>query len=156
VRRIHSDSFGIHPSESTDQIVAQLRSNVRNQLCFILIRQALIHSANSLISLIASLLSPTYNYSDVCTKYQEASKIINLALQGIVAQCLPGASIIDISEFGRTVIVSQSAKLFTKKVNGQVVDRGVAFPVCISVNDIVCNHAPLESSEERVSSQPIV
>ena len=68
-----------------------------------------------------------------------------------MAQCLPGASIIDISEFGRTVIVSQSAKLFTKKVAGQVVDRGVAFPVCISVNDIVCNHAPLESSEERVS-----
>jgi hypothetical protein len=90
-------------------------------------------------------------FSDVCTKYQEASKIINLALQGIVAQCLPGASIIDISEFGRTVIVSQSAKLFTKKVAGQVVDRGVAFPVCISVNDIVCNHAPLESSEEKVS-----
>lgn len=94
-------------------------------------------------------------HSDVCTKYQEASKIINLALQGIVAQCLPGASIIDISEFGRTVIISQSAKLFTKKVAGQVVDRGVAFPVCISVNDIVCNHAPLESSEERVSCKSV-
>jgi methionine aminopeptidase len=78
-----------------------------------------------------------------------------LALQGIVAQCLPGASIIDISEFGRTVIVSQSAKLFTKKVAGQVVDRGVAFPVCISVNDVVCNHAPLESSEEKVRYQLI-
>lgn len=29
--------------------------------------------------------------SDVCTKYQEASKIANLALTGLVGMCLPGA-----------------------------------------------------------------
>lgn len=85
--------------------------------------------------------------SDVCTKYQEASKIVNLALQGLVAQCLPGAKILDLCEFGHTVITSQAAKLFTKKVNGQMIDRGVAFPVCISVNDVVCNHSPLPSEE---------
>ena len=28
--------------------------------------------------------------SDVCTKYQEASKIVNLALTGLLSQCLPG------------------------------------------------------------------
>jgi methionine aminopeptidase len=81
--------------------------------------------------------------SDVCTKYQEAAKIVNLALQGLVSQCVPGGTILDICEFGQTIITTQSAKLYTKKVNGQVVDRGVAFPVCISVNDIVCNHSPL-------------
>jgi len=32
-------------------------------------------------------------------------------------------------------------------VNGAVVERGVAFPVCISVNDVVCNHSPLASEE---------
>jgi hypothetical protein len=92
-------------------------------------------------------------YSDVCTKYQEAAKIVNLALQGLVSQCVPGGTILDICEFGQTIITTQSAKLYTKKVNGQVVDRGVAFPVCISVNDIVCNHSPLPN-EERVSAVP--
>jgi methionine aminopeptidase len=72
-----------------------------------------------------------------------------LALQGLVSQCLPGAQVIDICEFGHTVLTTQVAKLYTKKVNGQVIDRGVAFPVCISVNDVVCNHSPL-LSEERV------
>jgi curved DNA binding protein len=86
-------------------------------------------------------------YSDVCTKYQEAAKIVNLALQGLVSQCVPGGTILDICEFGQTIITTQSAKLYTKKVNGQVVDRGVAFPVCISVNDIVCNHSPLPNEE---------
>mmetsp|Transcript_8104 Transcript_8104/g.11615 ORF Transcript_8104/g.11615 Transcript_8104/m.11615 type:complete len:399 (+) Transcript_8104:149-1345(+) len=85
--------------------------------------------------------------SDVCTKYQEASRIVNLALTGLVQQCVPGAKIIDLCQFGTTVMETQAAKLYTKKVNGAVVERGVAFPVCISVNDVVCNHSPLSSEE---------
>ena len=34
--------------------------------------------------------------SDVCTKYQEASKIVNLALQGLISQCVPGAKVMDL------------------------------------------------------------
>jgi curved DNA binding protein len=86
--------------------------------------------------------------SDVCTKYQEASKIVNLALEGLVGQCVPGAKILDLCEFGQTILEASAVKLYTKKVNGKAIDRGVAFPVCISVNDIVCNHSPL-ATEER-------
>ncbi|GAX12814.1 hypothetical protein FisN_15Hu293 [Fistulifera solaris] len=89
--------------------------------------------------------------SDVCTKYQEAAKIVNLALQGLVSQCVPGASVLDLCEFGHTVIHTQAQKLFTKKVDGRSIDRGVAFPVCISVNDVVCNFSPLPT-DETVSS----
>jgi len=85
--------------------------------------------------------------SDVCTKYQEAAKIVNLTLEGLVGQCIPGAKILDLSEFGHTVMEAQAAKLYTKKVDGKLVDRGVAFPICISVNDIVCNHSPLPTEE---------
>lgn len=88
--------------------------------------------------------------SDVCTKYQEAAKIVNLALKGLVAQCVPGAKVIDLCEFGHTVLTTQAAKVYTKKIDGQVIDRGVAFPVCVSVNDIVCNDSPLPN-DQRVS-----
>ena len=84
-------------------------------------------------------------------------------------------------QFGTTIIDSQAAKLYTKKVsviaaplpfrsiiavpspakslirrshreqvNGKNIERGVAFPVCVSVNDVICNHSPL-GSEEVVS-----
>ena len=96
-------------------------------------------------------LSPTVSVSDVCTKYQEAAKIVNLALQGLVEQCKPGAKVLDLCEFGHTVINTSAQKLFTKKVNGQPIERGVAFPVCISVNDCICNYSPLPE-EERVSA----
>lgn len=59
---------------------------------------------------------------------------------------------IDLCEFGHTVMKAAAAKVYTKKVNGQLIDRGVAFPVCISVNEVVCNDSPL-LSEERVSSR---
>lgn len=42
--------------------------------------------------------------SDVTTKYQEAAKIANLALQGVVQQCVAGARINDLCKFGDTVI----------------------------------------------------
>lgn len=85
--------------------------------------------------------------SDVCTKYQEASKIVNLALKGLVSQCVPGAQVLDLCKFGATIIDTSSSKLYTKKVKGVAVEKGVAFPVCISVNDVICNNSPLGSDE---------
>mmetsp|Transcript_19247 Transcript_19247/g.31988 ORF Transcript_19247/g.31988 Transcript_19247/m.31988 type:complete len:407 (+) Transcript_19247:157-1377(+) len=85
--------------------------------------------------------------SDVCTKYQEASKIVNLTLEGLVSQCVVGAKVVDLCQFGTTVMETAAAKLYTKKQKGILMDRGVAFPVCISVNDVVCNHSPLSSEE---------
>ena len=35
-------------------------------------------------------------------------------------------------------------KLYSKQ---KQLEKGVAFPVCISVNDIVCNFSPLSSEE---------
>jgi curved DNA binding protein len=85
--------------------------------------------------------------SDVCTKYQEACKIVNLTLEGLVSQCIPGAKVVDLCLFGTSVMEAQAAKLYMKKVKGTLMDRGVAFPVCVSVNDVVCNHSPLASEE---------
>mmetsp|Transcript_33018 Transcript_33018/g.56125 ORF Transcript_33018/g.56125 Transcript_33018/m.56125 type:complete len:405 (-) Transcript_33018:152-1366(-) len=85
--------------------------------------------------------------SDVCTKYQEASKIVNLALKGVISQCIPGAKVLDLCKFGATVIETSASKLYTKKVNGVAIEKGVAFPVCVSVNDVICNNSPLGSEE---------
>ncbi|VEU34079.1 unnamed protein product [Pseudo-nitzschia multistriata] len=49
-----------------------------------------------------------------------------------------------------------ASKLYTKKVNGVAIDRGVAFPVCVSVNDIVCNCSPLNDPEpESIAMTPL-
>lgn len=83
----------------------------------------------------------------MCTKYQEASKIVNLTLEGLVAQTVVGAKVLDLCKFGTTVMETAASKLYTKKVNGKTIDRGVAFPVCVSVNDVVCNCSPLNDTD---------
>jgi len=92
--------------------------------------------------------------SDVCTKYQEASKIVNLTLEGLVAQTVVGANVLDLCKFGTTVMETAASKLYTKKVNGKTIDRGVAFPVCVSVNDVVCNCSPLNDTDPE-STPPL-
>lgn len=48
--------------------------------------------------------------SDVTTKYQESAKIANLALQGVIQQCVAGARVHDLCKFGDTVIEQVTAK----------------------------------------------
>ena len=121
-------------------------SVARNDVCRVL--YALDSSLFDFEASISHLfLSPSNTNSDVCTKYQEASKIVNLALEGLITQCVPGAKVLDLCEFGTKVMEASAAKLYTKKVNGKTIDRGIAFPVCISVNNMVCNFSPLETDE---------
>lgn len=87
--------------------------------------------------------------SDVCTKYREAGKIVNLALEGLVAQAKPGAKIIDLCRFGDNVIAQKCASIYQKKVKGKVIEKGIAFPTCVSVNECVCHNSPLESDAEQ-------
>jgi len=87
--------------------------------------------------------------SDVCTKYREAGKIANLALQGLMLQAKPGAKILDLCKFGDTVIVQKCSTIYGKKVKGKVIEKGVAFPTCVSVNECVCHNSPLESDPDQ-------
>ena len=83
--------------------------------------------------------------SDVCTKYREAGKIANKVLEGVVQQCTAGADVKDICTFGDTVIGSLTAGIYQKKVNGVAVEKGCAFPTCISLNECLCHNSPLSS-----------
>jgi methionine aminopeptidase len=106
--------------------------------------------------------------SDVCTKYQEASRVVNLALSGLVSRCVPGAKVGELCKFGHDVIDAACSKLYKGSSSGggggagansnnkggeaknKKIEKGVAFPVCVSVNDVICNRSPL-ASEETVS-----
>jgi len=86
--------------------------------------------------------------SDVTTKYREAAKITNFALQSVIERCVPGARVIDICKFGDGIIEQKCSQIFRGKVKGKAIDKGVAFPTCLSVNECVCHNSPLESEEQ--------
>ncbi|KEH38647.1 putative methionyl aminopeptidase [Medicago truncatula] len=82
---------------------------------------------------------------DVVTKYKSAAEIVNKALQLVISECKPDVKIVDICEKGDSFIREQTGKLY-KNVKKKI-ERGVAFPTCISVNNTVCHFSPLASDE---------
>ncbi|KAG0466522.1 hypothetical protein HPP92_017498 [Vanilla planifolia] len=92
--------------------------------------------------------------SDVVTKYKAAAEIVNKALQLVISLCKPKAKIVDICEKGDTFIREQAGSMY-KNVKKKI-ERGVAFPTCISVNNTVCHFSPLWNDETVLEENDLV
>jgi len=95
----------------------------------------------------------TVEDSDVVTKYQEAAKIANAVLLDCLARCIVGANVGDICKFGDDLINEKTSLIYRgKSKSGKPIEKGVAFPVCVSVNEVVCNCSPLPSEQNKVKN----
>jgi curved DNA binding protein len=93
---------------------------------------------------ISDLSSP-----DVTTKYRTAGDIINKALAKVAEQCVVDADIATLCEASDKLLEEETGKLYNKKVKDKKIEKGIAFPTCISVNEIVGHFSPLKG-ESRV------
>ncbi|CAD5172550.1 unnamed protein product, partial [Musa acuminata subsp. malaccensis] len=91
---------------------------------------------------------------DVVTKYKSAAEIVNKALQLVTSKCKPKAKIVDLCEQGDAFIREQAGNIY-KNVKRKI-ERGVAFPTCISVNNTVCHFSPLASDDAVLEENDIV
>ncbi|KAL3699035.1 hypothetical protein R1sor_017057 [Riccia sorocarpa] len=92
--------------------------------------------------------------ADVVTKYKNAAEIANKALQSVVAECKAGVKVVDLCEKGDSLIRDLTANVF--KHSKKKIEKGVAFPTCVSLNNTVCHFSPLASDESVVSAGDIV
>ncbi|KAG6550145.1 hypothetical protein Mapa_008101 [Marchantia paleacea] len=92
--------------------------------------------------------------ADVVTKYKNAAEIANKALQLVVAECKAGVKVVDLCEKGDSVIRDLTANVF--KQSKKKIEKGVAFPTCVSLNNTVCHNSPLASDESLVSANDMV
>jgi len=81
----------------------------------------------------------------VVTKYRMAADIATNALQAVVAAAVPGKAVVELCELGDSVIQKATDGLFSKAKGEKKVEKGIAFPTCISVNNIVGHYSPLKS-----------
>ncbi|WZZ17210.1 hypothetical protein YC2023_110299 [Brassica napus] len=102
---------------------------------------------------------------EVVTKYKSAAEIVNSknndfyleiaeALQVVLAECKPKAKIVDICEKGDAFIKEQAGSMY--KNAKKKIDRGVAFPTCVSVNNTVGHFSPLASDETLLEEGDMV
>jgi len=83
--------------------------------------------------------------SDAVNKSREASQIASQVLDGVLTQVLAGKRPVELCAFGDALIEKLVAPLYKTKKS---VEKGVAFPTCISVNNCVAHYSPLESEDK--------
>lgn len=103
-----------------------------------------------------NLSSPDCSRPEVTTKYSTAAGIANEVLQKVIDACTPDADIAEICKLGDNLIDERCQKVYTKKEKGETVRRGIAFPTCLSVNEICGNFSPLMSESQKLAEGDLV
>mmetsp|Transcript_20295 Transcript_20295/g.22989 ORF Transcript_20295/g.22989 Transcript_20295/m.22989 type:complete len:386 (-) Transcript_20295:218-1375(-) len=91
----------------------------------------------------------------VLDKYQAAAKVANEILQQVVAKVVPGASVHEICTFGDKALEEGLKGVYNKKGKGSV-EKGIAFPTCVSVNELCGHVSPLPEDDIEVKEGDVV
>lgn len=89
---------------------------------------------------------------DVMTKYKFAGRAVDEVLEVLSKACVVGANSKVLCDKGDEKIKELIQPLFSKSkdANGNRIVRGLSFPTTVSINEVLCNHAPYTEEEGRV------
>ena len=83
----------------------------------------------------------------VVNKYKVAGEIANAALEAVLKEVKAGASTLKLCHLGDKIIAEKTSALFKKQ---KQLKKGLAWPTCISVNNIICHYSPLDSFKDII------
>jgi len=93
---------------------------------------------------------------NVVTKYKESAKISNDAVAAVSKACVAGANVLELCNMGDGFITEAVKGVYTKKVDGKAMAKGVAFPTSISINNCVCASCPPDGSTTTLADGDVV
>ncbi|KAJ6508032.1 proliferation-associated protein 1 [Mycena polygramma] len=82
------------------------------------------------------------------TKYKTAADIVHNVMKKLIELSVEGAKIIDLCIEGDKLIEAGTAGVYNKSVKGVKVNKGLAFPTSVSVNNTVAHFSPLASDPQ--------
>ncbi|RNE97944.1 proliferation-associated 2g4 [Trypanosoma rangeli] len=100
----------------------------------------------------AERVSETIVKPDVMTKYKSAGRALDEVMDILAAACVPGATTKHLCDLGDEELLRRVQAMFSKAkdADGNRILRGLSYPTNVSVNQILCNHAPLVEEEALV------
>ncbi|XP_033101485.1 proliferation-associated protein 2G4-like [Anneissia japonica] len=78
----------------------------------------------------------------VVTKYKLAAGMVNAVLKHVMEKCVEGAIVLELCKEADKLLLEKTGSVYKKD---KEIKKGIAFPVCISVNNCICHYSPLES-----------
>jgi curved DNA binding protein len=85
----------------------------------------------------------------ILDKYKAAALITNAALLKVIALCVPGADIYTVCQEGDKFIDEELKKVFNNKKSKKL-ERGIAFPTCVSVNHVMGHYSPMQDESTQL------
>lgn len=86
--------------------------------------------------------------ADVVTKYKTSAEICNKALDLAIKSCKDGELVIKVCSEVDKFINDECGKIWKKKQY----KKGIAFPTCISINNVVGHFCPVEADDKSKMS----
>jgi curved DNA binding protein len=86
----------------------------------------------------------------ILDKYKAAAQIADAALQKVISLCVVGADVHKVCQEGDIFIEEELKKIFNNKKSKKL-ERGIAFPTCVSVNNVCGHFSPM--GDESVQLQ---
>mmetsp|Transcript_30042 Transcript_30042/g.58690 ORF Transcript_30042/g.58690 Transcript_30042/m.58690 type:complete len:366 (+) Transcript_30042:36-1133(+) len=77
---------------------------------------------------------------EVVNKYQFAGTVANAAIEAVKAACAVGKSVAELCELGDNTINEKLTTVY----KGKKIEKGIAFPTCISLNNCCGHFSPLK------------
>jgi len=123
---------------------------------------------------------PLYDLSnpDVTTKYNTCGEVCNAALKTVLSMIKEGADVFEICKAGDAFIVSEASKHYNKRAKldendkkamnkkqleaaeakneGRVVLKGIAFPTCLSINEVAGHFSPMKQDTKQLKAGDVV
>jgi len=90
---------------------------------------------------------------NVLNKYRATAEVVNRVIANVVAEIKPGKKIIEICTLGDTQLEEGVKKVYTAQKD---MERGVAFPTCISVNEVLGHNSPILPDETEIKEGDVV
>jgi len=106
---------------------------------------------------VADLSSP-----DVTTKYRTCGEIVNKTLLEVIKACVADADIASICELGDQLLLAETGKIYNKKVKegdkdkARPIEKGIAFPTCVSVNEVLGHFSPFKGESKQLQAGDVV
>ncbi|PBJ73658.1 hypothetical protein BCY84_13715 [Trypanosoma cruzi cruzi] len=100
----------------------------------------------------AERVAETIVKPDVRTKYKSAGRALDEVMDILTAACVPGETTKQLCDRGDEELLQRVRAMFSKAkdADGNRILRGLSYPTNVSVNYVLCNHAPLVEEEAVV------
>jgi curved DNA binding protein len=90
--------------------------------------------------------------SDVVVKYHTAAQIANKVVAKIVSECTPGKKAVELCALGDKMIEEEVKNVF----KSAKLEKGIAFPTCVSPNNIAGHLSPLSDDQTTLADGDLV